>query len=96
MDKVKEIQGMMPYMCFVCEMEDGLGKCFKGIMKSCSMAKMAAENIINAGYGDKKQAVKDFAEKLKVFIIRNCCVTDDDVDKIYKKINELVKEVTGE
>lgn len=39
-------------------------------------------------------AVEKFADKLKTYIMENCCVTDDDVDKIYKEINRLVKEMT--
>lgn len=66
------------------------GQCFK-FGYSCNRCKI--ETLINAGYGNIKEAVKEFAEKLKSFIIGNCCVVNDDVDKIYKKINELETEV---
>lgn len=43
-----------------------------------------------------KDTVKEFGEKPKSYIVGNCCVVDDDVDKIYKKINEIETEVCGD
>ena len=43
---------------------------------------------------DITKAVTAFAEDLKAYIIKNWCVTDDDVDKIWKKINQLANTYT--
>lgn len=39
--------------------------CDKCISKDCCSCKLYAERLIQAGIGDKKQAIKEFAEKLK-------------------------------
>ena len=56
-----------------------------------------AQTLINADYGDTKQAVREFAEKIKenleeifVFAVRK------NWGSAYEYINELVKEVCGE
>lgn len=65
-----------------------------------------AEKLIKAGYGDKKQAVKEAFEKLKDRIDRRCVdrgATDihklyieaNMLDKIYRAIDYLFIELYG-
>lgn len=97
MEKEKQIEEMAKVLCSL--IKDGIRKdCEKcyfkhdGYRHTCKFRKRAIK-LYKAGYGNIKEAVKEFAEKLKSFIIGNCCVVNDDVDKIYKKINELETEV---
>ena len=55
-------------------------------------AKDGAEKLHNAGYGDVKQAVREFAEILK----ENCTFDGHRVALDKNRIDELVKEVYGE
>lgn len=51
-----------------------------------------ATALVNAGYGDVKQAVREFAEILK----ENCTFDGHRVALDKNRIDELVKEVCGE
>ena len=35
----------------------------------------------------------EFVKKVKQFILENCCVTDDDVDAIWKELQRMQQEV---
>lgn len=48
-----------------------------------------ARNLINAGYGNVKQAVKEFAEKLKSLFCTECDYGGGDIKQL---IDELVKD----
>lgn len=55
----------------------------------------AKQKLVNAFKSFKKtkhKNVRIFADRLKGFIVANCCVVDNDVDKIYKEIKRLVEE----
>ncbi|MCX4361788.1 MAG: hypothetical protein OSJ74_00150 [Clostridia bacterium] len=67
--------------------------------------KKNAELLVNAGYGDVKQAVKEFAERLRESFLRNVFINGDvnvrgkwytSKEVIREIIDELVKEVCGE
>lgn len=72
----------------------GRNYCDKRVGITCKSCKQAT-NLSAQGIGDKKQAVKEFAEKLKGFIIGNTCVSDDDVNSIYHEIDNLITELYG-
>ena len=65
-----------------------------------------AQILYNAGYGNVKQAVKEFAERVKAKFYANSVsrmkgykeeiVCDLTVDEFNGEIDELVKEVCGE
>jgi len=53
-----------------------------------------AKALVNAGYGDTKQAVREFAEKLKTVFEMNYWGSTHKV--VFKEINKLLAEVIGE
>ena len=62
-----------------------------------------AKALINAGYGDVKQAVREFAEKVKKFLDGAEVYFYNgeeegiwDSTAVAEQINELIKEVCGE
>lgn len=56
-------------------------------------AKQKLANAFKSFEKTKHKNVRLFANRLKGFIVANCCVVDNDVDKIYKEINRLVEEM---
>lgn len=88
MDKEKEIEEIAKvicpniWTCEVCTIKHG--RCTN---------KLLSERIINAGYGNIKQAVKEFAEKLKSLFCTECDYGGGDIKQT---INELIKELYGE
>ena len=59
-------------------------------------AESIAEAFYDAGYGDTKQAVKEFAEKLKEKMFRYYMYAITTADDLIHEIDELVKEVYGD
>ena len=67
---------------------------------------LKSKRIYSLGYGDTKQAVKEFAERVKARFYANSVsrmkgykekiVCDLTVDEFNEEINDLVKEVCGE
>lgn len=39
----------------------------------------------------RAEIATEYADKLQRYILDNCCITSDDVDGIWKQINEIVK-----
>ena len=51
MTKEEQIEEMLPYMCYCCEMEAGFGECAQlAGPEQCWAAREAAERLYNAGY----------------------------------------------
>jgi len=65
MDKEKKIEGMAKVLYGIYCGKDECGKCKQ---PNCADYHRA-ELLVNAGYGDVKQAVKEFAEELKEALI---------------------------
>lgn len=61
------------------------------VAHSKSIYREVAESLVNAGIGDKKQAVKEFAEKLKVRFYN----MDYSAIAIDNKIDDLITEIYG-
>lgn len=63
MDKEKEIERMAKFCCFSCEMCESITlRCIEGkASNKCAIAMQAAKNLRNAGYGNVKQALTEFA-----------------------------------
>ncbi len=88
MDKEKEIEEMA-----------------KALHQNCSFAKYggellcgdSAKALVNAGYGNVKQAVKEFAEKLRGKS-RFICGMDGTPTLMISvsKVDKLIKEICGE
>ena len=79
--------------------EKHLNRC-DGRLKS--IYEFEAEALINAGYGDVKQAVREFAEEFEKELYEIMTPVDDtdeldlDSDKVKDLLKKLVKEVCGE
>lgn len=78
MDKEREIKEIAKIISNSCDRE--------GIAKRCP--ERISEALIEAGYGDIKQAVREFAEKLKVKFTKSTY----HILGIYKNIDELLAE----
>ncbi len=59
-------------------------------------AKDSAEKLYNAGYGDVKQALEDYATKLHNNIVVYLKRDFDTREEVCKIIDETLKEVCGE
>ncbi len=55
-----------------------------------------AQTLVNAGYGDTKQAVREFAEKVKVQIRMYEEISSYTATLLCEDIDQLVKETCGE
>ena len=58
--------------------------------------KELATALINAGYGDVKQAVREFAEKVKELVSDIKTIDWSNNRLLYDGIDQLVKETCGE
>lgn len=87
MDNQKEIKEIARILDEAECVEDALFVDFAGM----------AEALVNAGYGDVKQAVREFAERLKENLeeIFNLAVRKN-WGAAYEYVNQLVEEVCGE
>lgn len=56
-------------------------------------AEETAKHLVNEGYGDTKQAVREFAERLK--FVFYCDDLLCDIERIRTIIDELLAEVIG-
>lgn len=62
----------------------------------CEVSKTIALDLINAGYGDVKQALEDYATKLHNNIVVYLKRDFDTREEVCKIIDETLKEVCGE
>ncbi len=87
MDKQKEIEKMAKL----------LYSCFHTTTCECCNVHcvdyLRGQVLVNAGYGDVRQAVREFADSLKNYILK-CDMWGGN--GLCKKVDELVKEVCGE
>jgi len=83
------------YLCSDCGSHD---LCRKQGKSDCFMYQFMAENLLEAGYGNVKQAVKEFAEKLRTKIndIPKDIFTSSIRQQELELIGELIKEIYGE
>ena len=89
MDKQKEIEKIKTIMG--CDY-DYCESCYTHSRKSCSLRPIA-ERLVDAGYGDVRAAVKEFAESIKMAFYQEF---EELIPSIMAdKIDELVKEVCG-
>lgn len=106
MEKEKQIEEMAKLMCENSRRCYELcGNCY-GEKDNFYGCKGFAELFYNAGYGDTKQAVKEFAARVKAKFYANSVsrtkgykeerVCDLTVDEFNGEIDELVKEVCGD
>lgn len=90
MDKQKEIEKIKTIMG--CDY-DYCESCYTHSRKSCSLRPIA-ERLVDAGYGDVRAAVKEFAESVKMAFYHEF---EELIPSIMAdKIDELVKEVCGD
>lgn len=88
MNKQKEIEKIKTIMG--CDY-DYCESCYTHSRKSCSLRPIA-ERLVDAGYGNVRAAVREFAEKLKERNGNSYYV----VTISYEDIDALVKEVCGD
>ncbi len=104
MDKEKEIEELARAMC------EHFEPCMQG--KPCTACKTYERNcytihkarlLVNAGYGNVKQAVKEFAEKIKdwlhgadLYFYNGQEEFILDGEEVDDKIDEFLKELCGE
>lgn len=55
--------------------------------KTLQIVERQQKEIENA----RAEIATEYADKLQRYILDNCCITSDDVDGIWKQINEIVK-----
>lgn len=90
MDKQKEIEKIKTILG--CDY-DYCESCYTHSKKSCTLRPMA-ERLVEAGYGDVRAAVKEFAESVKMAFYYEF---DELIPStMADKIDELVKEVCGD
>lgn len=90
MDKQKEIEKIKTIMG--CDY-DYCESCYTHSRKSCSLRPIA-ERLVDAGYGDVRAAVKEFAESVKMAFYHE--FEELIPSTMADKIDELVKEVCGD
>lgn len=110
MNKEEQIEEMAKVLCELIkdEVRKDCERCYfkhDGYKHTCKYRKCAIQ-IYDAGYGAVKQAVKEFAERVKASFYANSVlrtkgykeerVCDLTVDEFNEEINELVKEVCGD
>lgn len=105
MDKEREIEKLARKICKSSSVGCNFPTCTKcGIKETCK-ARLYATRVINEGCGDTKQAVREFAEKLKQVLFAKCTIIrriDDPIEEdmnseeVNKTIDELLAEVIGE
>lgn len=88
-EKIKQIDKMFEAIPSLVGNEHRYGMCVHH-------RELVAEALVNAGYGDVKQAVRDFAEKVKEKIDEMVENWTFAVFNVQDAIDELVKEVCGE
>ena len=90
MDKQKEIEKIKTIMG--CDY-DYCESCYTHSRKSCSLRPIA-ERLVDAGYGDVRAAVKEFAESVKMAFYHEF---EELIPSIMAdKIDELVRETCGD
>ena len=90
MDKEKEIEEMATVLPKVIVYDGGYGWDDEQEVDFWEMAR----NLINAGYGNIEQAVREFAEELKdIFKTKHAAVI---ANVACNRIDELIKEKFGE
>ena len=93
-DKEKQIEEMaysicgMPQAGYTNDITD-CAKCFR---RGDCIYQNFARRFLEKGHRQQSEVVKEFAEKVKQFIVENCYIAGDDADKIYKKVNALAAE----
>lgn len=94
MDKQKEIEKIKTIMG--CDY-DYCESCYTHSRKSCSLRPIA-ERLVDAGYGDVRAAVKEFAEKFKTrfFFIMATNMRSPIYQCTGDEIDRLVNEVCGD
>lgn len=96
MDKQKEIEKMefiISTTVHDCEQKDCIRNCQFARQKDCKHFR-AAKDLQAEGYGDVREAVKEFAESVKMAIYYEF---DELIpSRMADKIDELVKEVCGD
>ena len=95
-NKQEHIDAIAPHTCFVCEMNTGFCECIQHGNELCGMAYEAADRIYKAGYRKASDVIDDYESKMKQFILENCCVTADDVDKIWKALKNIAEKMRQE
>lgn len=61
----EQIEEMAPYMCHVCELNDGLHDCIHLGDKLCGLVYEATNRIYSAGYRKASDVIDEFVERLK-------------------------------
>ena len=87
-----------------CNKIAGFEEVLNAMPKFKARVQEAAETLVNAGYGDTKQAVREFAEKVKELLLANTAPCFNmgaepiiEFDPFfYDKLDQLVKETCGE
>ena len=96
MDKQKEIEKMAYSICTLPQVSEYITSCsYCGLTGDCLRQKHAKE-FINAGYGDTKAAVKEFASKVKELTHGFENISQSTDDCLCEKIDELIEEEYGD
>lgn len=111
MDKKQQIEEIAGTICNTCKERFEISEKCKNVIEPCLAAYAHAEALYNAGYRKidencavitkaelkeyKRQAVKEFAEKLKAKVLDKTYINKDfniNIRDIYKMIEETLKE----
>lgn len=90
-EEMAKITGLCDYPSISCE------QCRLRYNMHLCMHRESMKKLINAGYGDTKAAVREFAEKLEVKLCE-CVYADEDIhisDKWFSS-KEMISEVIAE
>ena len=63
--------------------------------KNCTEMEFA-EHFYSAGYRKASDVIEEFVNKMKQFIIENCWVVDNEVGKIWKRLQIIAAEMRQE
>ena len=79
----------------LCNEGDHCLKCYALQKYGCINFERAKE-LYKSGYRKASDVIDDYESKMKQFILENCCVTADDVDKIWKALQNIAEKMRQE
>lgn len=96
--KQEQIEEMAPYMCHVCELNDGLHDCIHLGDKLCGLVYEATNRIYSAGYRKASEVIDEFVERIKERALQSCrkIINCYEVTRIETIIDELAAEMRQE
>lgn len=100
MDKQKAIEEMgkiifKTYGSLICQPCESFEECEAKGKPECNLCNGVAEELVNAGYGNIKQAVKEFCEKLKdnISLLRFCDVYTTEQEYYHNALSDVIYDI---